>query len=90
MKLLESIIKDLIITNVPLNDPLLKTKVLASRIENYQLLEWVNSELNGYIEDAILPDYRVEYGVLMGNYLNGGFQISNAQILIPNISKEFK
>lgn len=90
MKLLESIINDLVNTDTSLNDPLLKTKVLASRIKNAQLLEWVNSELTGYDEEAVLPDYRIEFGVLMGNYLNGNFQVSNAQISIPNISKEFK
>jgi hypothetical protein len=90
MKLLESIINDLVNTNTSLNDPLLKTKVLASRIKNAQLLEWVNSELTGYDEEAVLPDYRIEFGVLMGNYLNGSFQVSNAQIPIPNISREFK
>ncbi|MCY4779267.1 hypothetical protein ORI89_06375 [Sphingobacterium sp. UT-1RO-CII-1] len=90
MKLLELIINELAINNVLISEPLLKTKVLASRIKNSYLLEWVNSELNGYSEDTNLPDYRVEYGVLIGNYINNGFQISNAQIPVPNISKEFK
>jgi len=90
MKLLESIINDLVVTKVSLSDPLLKTKVLASRIRNQQLLDWVDSELNGYAEDDSVPNYRIEDGVLKGNYINGNMKYTDVQIPIPNISAEFK
>ncbi|MGE8430262.1 MAG: hypothetical protein ACN6O7_20450 [Sphingobacterium sp.] len=90
MKLLESIINDLVVTKVSLSDPLLKTKVLASRIRNQQLLDWVNSEVNGYGEEDSVPNYRAEYGILKGNYLNGYWQYTDAQIPLPNISSEIK
>lgn len=90
MELISVIINELTNIDIPLASPLLKTKVLASRMGNPNLLNWVNSELNGYEEDGTLPDYRVEYGVLMGNYIQNGYKVSNAQIPVPNISKEFK
>jgi hypothetical protein len=42
-----------------LYSPLLKAKVLASRISNKELLTWVNKEIDGYeYQDDQLPSYR--------------------------------
>ncbi|NID09392.1 hypothetical protein F7231_04355 [Fibrella aestuarina] len=41
-----------------LTGPMLKTKFLAHKIGNSELLEWVNKELNGYKNADDLPDYR--------------------------------
>lgn len=89
MNLIEAIINNLVDTDMQLSASLLKTKVLASRIKNEELLKWVNSELNGYEFERALPEYREEYGVLMGTYLQNRVQVSNTQIPIPNIGKEF-
>lgn len=48
MKLLDTIISELVNVEISLSSPLLKTKILASRLQNKELLEWVNNELKGY------------------------------------------
>jgi hypothetical protein len=59
MNLIENIIGELTDSSKSLTDPLLKTKVLASRIKNDELLSWVDNELTGYKnKDIGLPDYR--------------------------------
>ncbi|KKX48751.1 hypothetical protein [Sphingobacterium sp. IITKGP-BTPF85] len=85
MKLLESIINDLVSTSTSLNDPLLKTKVLATRIRNAQVLLWVESELSGYKDKDELPGYRRSKGILKGSYLNGYDQYSNVDIPIAHL-----
>ena len=47
MELISQIINDLIDEEKSLNSALLKTKVLASRIQNQNLLDWINNELSG-------------------------------------------
>lgn len=49
---------------------LLKLKILASRVENMELLEWVARELDGYYDDTELPRYRVAPSVLKGTFWN--------------------
>jgi hypothetical protein len=60
MNYIEQIIEDLVDSSKTLVDPLLKTKVMANRICNGELLEWVNNELDGYrLKDEIeIPKYR--------------------------------
>ncbi len=77
MELISDIINELIDAERSLLSPLLKTKVLATRIKNKELLNWVNSELDGYAEDAILPKWREYNGNLIGNYSDGSFQYSD-------------
>ena len=49
MNLVSQIINELIEPkDNSLNSALLKTKVLASRIQNTELLSWTNAELTGY------------------------------------------
>jgi len=88
MKLLESIINDLVVTDVSLSDPLLKTKVLATRIQNTQLLDWVESELSGYRDKEDLPPYRRSKGILKGNFLNGYKQYTNVDIPITHLESD--
>ena len=57
MKLIGDIINELVDSDKSIASPLLKTKVLASRLKNNDLLTWVNSELSGYINDV--PNYRI-------------------------------
>jgi len=52
--------------------PLLKVKVLAARIKNTELLNWVSKELNGYeIEDEDLPKYRIGKASAIGDLYQG-------------------
>ena len=59
--MIKSIINELSDNSQSLVEPLLKTKILASRIGNENLLNWVNNELIGYydIDENDIPSYRI-------------------------------
>lgn len=60
--MINKIIDELSDSNQSLVNPLLKTKVIATRIGNSELLKWVNNELNGYngiTKNSDLPSYRI-------------------------------
>ncbi|TDB66798.1 AbiTii domain-containing protein [Arundinibacter roseus] len=58
MTIIEQIIDELSNSEKSLTNPLLKTKVLATRISNEELMKWTNDELSGYKEKE-LPTYRL-------------------------------
>lgn len=74
MKLISDIINELVDTDKSISSPLLKTKVLASRIQNTELLNWVSNELKGYDIKGELPEYRLYGCNLIGDYINGNMQ----------------
>ena len=88
MKLISDIINELMDYGAPISGALLKTKVLAARINNNGLLEWVNGELNGYGEETILPAYRITSGILSGNYMNSQWKYSNTAMPISHLTNE--
>lgn len=57
-------------STAPLQDVLLKLKILACRLNNQNLINFVNSELNGY-QNVKVPQYRCISGVLIGTVSNG-------------------
>jgi len=89
MQLIETIINELVDINLSLTSPLLKTKLLASRIGNQKLLEWVDFELNGYRQKENLPDYRKTTGQLIGDYINGTMHVKNHVLPIPRFDNDF-
>lgn len=91
MKLVSDIINELIDSEKSLTAPLLKTKVLATRIKNDELLKWVNNELGGYSTGSELPSYRKSEGNLTGNCIQGNYQYNNqplATIGLPDGLRE--
>lgn len=91
MELISQIINDLVDEEKSLNSALLKTKVLASRIQNQELLSWVNSELSGYKSSDKLPEYRREIqNELKGSFLNGNMKYTNTQIPTVGLDKAFE
>lgn len=80
MKLINDIINELVDTDKSISSPLLKTKVLASRLQNHELLEWVTNELKGYENDEDLPQYRIYHGNVTGTYINGSMQYNNQPV----------
>lgn len=70
MNVVEQIIDELSDSEKSLATPFLKTKVLASRIGNEELLEWVSHELSGYsIENT--PPYRIGRPVVTCDLTDG-------------------
>ena len=80
MKLIQDIINELVDSELSINSPLLKTKVLASRLQNDELLIWVTNELKGYDNDGDLPSYRKFNGNIIGTYINGSMQYTSQPV----------
>jgi hypothetical protein len=66
-----------------------KCKVLAARLKNKELGEWVDRELNGYAERSLLPDYRVVDVISKGFFQRPTGTLDNADIPMSAIDKRF-
>lgn len=71
MNILTDITSQLINTDKPLTAGLFKLKLLALRLQNMLLLDWINKELKGYEDGTYLPIYRITSGQLKGTFSNG-------------------
>jgi hypothetical protein len=90
MKLISDIINNLIDSDKTVYVTLLKTKVLATKIENDALLNWVNYELNGYPTDDLLPEYRRNViGNIIGVYFVGSTKYTNQPIPTSGFKERF-
>lgn len=88
--MIQKIIDELSDSEQSLVNPLLKTKVLASRLGNTKLLEWVNNELNGYndSDNKNIPKYRIAKANSLCN-IKLGYQVEyNTPIPISYIKDE--
>ena len=65
------IIKDLANGEVDTITALKRAKVLASALDNAEISKWLDYEISGYPEDAVVPSYRKTHGSLMGSYFKG-------------------
>jgi hypothetical protein len=88
MKLINDIINELINIDKSISSPLLKTKVLASRLQNEILLDWVSNELKGYDTSGELPDYRKYSGNITGTYIIGQMKYSDQPIPTVGLKRE--
>ncbi|MFV8226889.1 hypothetical protein [Christiangramia aquimixticola] len=88
MKLLSDIINELVDSKKSITSPMLKTKVLATRINNSELLNWVNNELKGYDSANQLPDYRIYKCHLSGNFINAGMKYTNNALPTTGLSEK--
>lgn len=88
MELISTIINELTDVKISLTSPLLKSKVLASRIQNEQLLTWINKELTGYLFNDNVPSYRKTKGQICGDWLNGQWNATNQVIPFPDFDEE--
>lgn len=80
------ILSDLSNSSKPLQDILFKLKILAHRLKNKNLAEFVNNELNGY-KDRKIPKYRCIKGVLIGTVSNGRYIHKNTQLPTIHLKK---
>ncbi|MDQ1772990.1 hypothetical protein GQR60_19240 [Labilibaculum sp. A4] len=90
MKLINDIINELVDTQMSITSPLLKTKVLASRLQNAELLNWVSKELKGYDSNDDLPKYRIFHGALTGTYINGEMQYNDQPVPTIGLNKQME
>ena len=65
------IIKDLANGEVDTITALKRAKVLLVDLGDAEILNWINHEITGYPEDAVLPPYRITSGRLVGSYIRG-------------------
>ncbi len=90
MKLINEII-ELLSSEAPnLNNALFKTKVLLHKLGEKSLVQWVNSELNGYSGVENLPEYRILTVSILGNFSNGAWRYSSQPIPLSHIDKELR
>jgi hypothetical protein len=87
-ELISTIINELVDTNTTLSAPLLKTKVIASKLKHSELLDWVNSELGGYSKNDSIPPYRKTDAQVFGMALNGNMQYKNVSIPTSGLPDE--
>lgn len=91
---IEGIIEDLVSENIHIEDTLRKTKVLAFRIENESLKQWVDSELNGFTNQDSVPDYRIIPSEIKGDLIQQNFSqiIGKRDIRLPieYLEEEYK
>lgn len=88
MQIIGDIITDLVDNDKSLGSALLKTKVLAKRVKNIELLDWVNKELNGYELGDVIPEYRKCFGIVFGTFFNAGWQYNDYPIATYGLPKE--
>ena len=88
------IIKDLANSAVDTMTALKRAKVLLTEIDNEDVNKWVNYEIAGYPADAILPDYRITKGTLIGSYFKGSMLThmtwTNVSIPLGKMPDEYK
>ncbi|MBO0213812.1 hypothetical protein J0676_09915 [Vibrio sp. Vb2880] len=90
MKLIQEIIDLLSSSERNLNVALLKTKVLLHQLGERELSEWVDSELKGYKERNLLPEYRVLHLTVKGNVTNGVYRYTNQQIPLMHLDEKIR
>ncbi len=91
MSLLRDIQNSAIDANEPIGSLLRKCKVLAVRLGSTEFKDWVESELNGYIEGDNIPTYRV-MSVNCEGHFSGAFGsgLRNAPIPPLSIPEKFR
>ncbi|HME21687.1 MAG TPA: hypothetical protein VKI44_10135 [Acetobacteraceae bacterium] len=83
MRLLDEIIDLAVDGNTQTTTLLRKCLLLARRLKNARLREWVEKELNGYEASDELPDYRHTTGVAKGLFF-GPFNASISDQPLPS------
>lgn len=87
--LIDQIVNDVIDTSVPVSTALMKAYVLASRLGNNALIEWVNNEMKGYSKRRLVPSYRITGGNVHGTITDGYNYKYNVQLPIASLGKEY-
>jgi len=86
--LVEDLIESLGDETASITDILLKTKVLLFKIGQTEPVAWVNNELNGYPEGAVLPPYRQLHSRVLANIASMTWRASSHPIPIGHLKPE--
>lgn len=73
-----------------LSTALLKTKVLLHQIGKKELADWVNNELNGYSDNASIPEYRLLQSQVLVNASNGAYEAAGHPIPLAHLTSDQK
>lgn len=85
--ILHNVINDLIDSNNSLESALFKLNYFARLIKNEELLQYTNSEINGYRELDV-PDYRKALATLSVK-MQGGYHTHSAEVPISMLEEPF-
>lgn len=90
MKLVDDIIELLSAKDADLESALIKAQVLAHKLGETELLNWVKSEAVGYADDSEIPEYRRLTVVPFGTLSNGVQRYAEIQLPTKGIPADMK
>lgn len=90
MRLVTEIIELLSSDKPNLQNALFKAQVLAHKLGEAELRQWVDWELKGYHPQAELPTYRVLHVTVVGNVSNGGYRYTDQPLPLYHLSDELR
>ncbi|MGV3599323.1 MAG: hypothetical protein ACO1PI_15785 [Bacteroidota bacterium] len=90
MGIIKELIDELSQSKTSLTEILMRTKVLAHKLKNEEMKEWVNNELDGYPPLADLPEYRLITCRIRGSISNGYRVQENFPIPILHLDDKIK
>lgn len=83
------IIKELANNEISLEVALNRLLIIASDIGNDELAQWSEKELNGYMKNDTIPDYRVAKNTqIRYSGINGRYQVKNAPLPLHGLFKD--
>jgi len=85
MLLIDEIIDLLSSADPSVENALFKAQVLAHRLGESELAQWVESELKGYPKDTELPSYRIVPITILGNASNGAYRVSEQPLPLMHL-----
>ena len=84
------IIKELANGKVGMFTSLTRTKVLLQDIGDKLILDWIDNELEGYSDNAKLPEYRRIKGAMKCSFRLGRLKYSNIAVSIDRLPESIK
>lgn len=88
-EIITSIQQDILNPEISVSVALYKAKVLAYQLRNERFKQWVKSELDGYDDERLVPDYRVLRPPILGMFHNGYNGAENVSIPMYRCPESF-
>jgi hypothetical protein len=90
MHLVDEIIEILSSTSPNLENALFKAQVLAHRLGEQEMKQWVSNELKGYPDKEALPNYRILYVTVMASFSNGVVRYNDQPLPMMGVEKRIR